>query len=161
MAAPIQFKSVQRDPREELYSRLETAPTEHVESLLEVYDILQGLHDRGILAALKGLLGASDFVLETVVETVRTPDAIRRIRNLIQLSNKLDSIEPELLGHLIDSVPEGLAKATAKKTKPPSLFSLARKFSSKESRRAMSVAAEILEAFGNRLGSVPPRDKSG
>jgi len=159
MAIPIQFQPLPRDPREELQSRLESAPAEHVEALLAVYDILQGLHDCGILAALKGVLSAGDFVLETVVETANTPDAIRRIRNLILLSKKLDSIEPGLLGQMIDSVPEGLAKASAKRAEPPGLFSLMQKFSSKESRRGLAVAAEILETFGRRLGSAPAQGK--
>ncbi len=86
MAAPIRFQPLPRDPREELHSRLEAAPVEHAEALLAVYDILQGLHDRGVLDALKGVLSASDFVLETVVETAKTPEAIRTVRNVILLS---------------------------------------------------------------------------
>jgi uncharacterized protein YjgD (DUF1641 family) len=160
MAVPIRFQPVQRDPRAELSSRLETAPTEHAEALLAVYEILQGLHDRGVLAALKGVLSASDFVLETVVETAKTPEAIRTLRNLILLSKKLDSIDPELLGQLIDSVPEGLARAT-KRTEPPGLFSLVQKFSSKESRQGLAAAAEILETFGRRLSSLSPRGEPG
>src|SRR4029077_2033961 len=115
-----------RDPRQELHSRLEAAPAEHGEALLAVYDILQGLQDRGVLAALKGVLSASDFVLETVVETAKTPEAIRTIRNLILLSKKLDSIDPEVLGNLIDAVPEGLARA-AQRTTSPGLLSLLQK----------------------------------
>ncbi len=83
----------------------------------------------------------------------RTPEAIRTLRNLILLRQKLDSIDPELLGHLIDSVPEGLARATERR-EPPGLFSLAQKFSSKESRRGLMAAAEILETFGRRLSSL-------
>ena len=49
-----------RDPREKLYSRLEAAPAEHIQALLAVYDILQGLHDR-VLDALRGVLIAGDF----------------------------------------------------------------------------------------------------
>jgi uncharacterized protein YjgD (DUF1641 family) len=159
MAIPIRFQPVPLDPREKLHARLEAAPAEHAEALLAVYDILQGLHDRGVLDALKGVLSASDFVLETAVETAKTPEAIRRIRNLILLSQKLDSIEPEVLGHLIDSVPEGLARASAKATEPPGLFSLIRKFSSKDSRRGLAAAANILEIFGKRLGM--PARKEG
>ena len=129
-----------------------------MEALLAVYDILQGLHDRGILAAVKGLLSASDFLLETVVETAKTPEAIRTIRNLILLSKKLDSIDPELLGCLIDSVPKGLAQAT-KQTEPPGLFTLMQKFSSKDSRRGLAAAAEILETFGQSLSSGLPKAK--
>ena len=156
MAAPLRFQPVPRHPREELHARLEAAPEDHAEALLAVYDILQGLHDRGVLDALKGVLSASDFVLETVVETAQTPEAIRRIRNLILLSKKLDSIEPEVLGHLIDSIPEGLAQSSTKGTEPPGLFSLVQKFSNTESRRGLAAAANILETFGKRLG-IPPR----
>jgi uncharacterized protein YjgD (DUF1641 family) len=158
MAVPIRFQPARRDPREELHSRLEAAPVEHVEALLAVYDILQGLQDRGILAALKGILSASDFLLETVVETAKTPEAIRTVRNLILLSKKLDSIDPELLGHLIDSVPIGLARA-AERSEPPGLFFLAQKFSSKDSRCGLAAAAEILEAFGGTLGAGSRRGK--
>ena len=49
MAEPILFKLPPRDPREALYQRLENVPKEHVEALLAVCDILQGLYDRGIL----------------------------------------------------------------------------------------------------------------
>ena len=81
MAVPIRFQPVPGDPRDELRARLESAPEEHAEALLGVYDILQGLHDRGVLDALKGALSASDFVLETAIETANTPEAIRRIRS--------------------------------------------------------------------------------
>jgi uncharacterized protein YjgD (DUF1641 family) len=158
MALPIRFQPPHRDPRDELHTRLQEAPEEHAEALLAVYDILQGLHDRGILAALKGLLSASDFLLETVVETAKTPESIRTIRNLILLSKKLDSIDPELLGRLIDSVPKGLEQAT-KRTEPPGLLSLMQKFSSKDSRRGLAAAAEILETFGQSLGPGLPKGK--
>ena len=158
MAAPLRFQPVPRDPREELHARLEAAPEDHAEALLAVYDILQGLHDRGVLDALKGVLSASNFVLETAVETAKTPEAIRRIRNLILLSQKLDSIEPEVLGHLIDSIPEGLAQSSTKGTEPPGLFSLVQKFTNKDSRRGLAAAANILETFGKRLGISPRKE---
>jgi uncharacterized protein YjgD (DUF1641 family) len=151
MAAPIRFQPLQRDPREELHARLEAAPVAHAEALLAVYEILQSLHDRGILEALRGFLNTSDFVLESVVETVKTPEAIRTIRNVILSSKMLGSIEPELLGHAINSISEGLALGAAKS--PPGLFSLVQKLGSKESRRGLAAAAEILETFGRRLGS--------
>jgi uncharacterized protein YjgD (DUF1641 family) len=97
-------------------------------------------------------------LLETVVETAKTPESIRTIRNLILLSKKLDSIDPELLGRLIDSVPKGLEQAT-KRTEPPGLLSLMQKFSSKDSRRGLAAAAEILETFGQSLGPGLPKGK--
>ena len=67
---------------------------------------------------------------------------------------------PALLGRLIDSVPKGLAQAT-KRTEVPGLFFLVQKFSSKDSRRGLAAAAEILETFGRSLGSDLPKGKEG
>ncbi|MEA2539054.1 MAG: hypothetical protein QOH35_420, partial [Acidobacteriaceae bacterium] len=60
MAEPILLNLPPSDPRETLYKRLESAPHEHAEALLTTYDILQGLHDQGILELAKGALGSSE-----------------------------------------------------------------------------------------------------
>jgi uncharacterized protein YjgD (DUF1641 family) len=152
MAVPIRFQVPQYDPREELRARLDAAPVEHSEALLEAYEVLQGLHDRGILAALKGALGASDKVLESVTDIVKTPEGIRTIRNLLLLARLLGRIEPELLGGILGAVPEAVNKGAAAQPNPPGLLSLAQKFSGKESRRGLAAAADILESIGRSLG---------
>ena len=63
MAKPIPLELPTRDPREELRSRLERAPVEHAEALLAGYDVLQGLHDCGVLELLQGVLGSGGRVL--------------------------------------------------------------------------------------------------
>jgi uncharacterized protein YjgD (DUF1641 family) len=152
MAAPIKFEPLRRDPYEELRDRLVQAPAEHAEALLAVYDLLQGLHDRGILDTLKGAVSSSDFILETAVETANTPDNIRAIRNLLLLSKLLGGIDPELLGRLAGAIPEGIAQASDTKDEAPGLFALLRRFNSQDCRRAMAFAATLLESLGKRLG---------
>jgi uncharacterized protein YjgD (DUF1641 family) len=49
--------------------RVEQAPAAHAEALLAVYDLLQRLHDRGVLDVLNGALSSGNFILDTVVET--------------------------------------------------------------------------------------------
>src|SRR6266516_2942751 len=97
MARPIPLEFPPRDPRAELQARLQSAPLEHAEALLGVYEVLQGLHDRGVLDMLRGALGASDKVLENFVEATKTPEAIRATRNLLILAKAAGTIEPELL----------------------------------------------------------------
>jgi uncharacterized protein YjgD (DUF1641 family) len=115
-------------------------------------EVLQGLHDRGILAALKGALGASDIVLESAVDVVNTPEGIRTMRNLLLLAKLVGNIEPELLGGIVAAVPEALNKGAAAQPNPPGLLSLAQKFGSKESRRGLAAAADILESVGRSIG---------
>jgi len=152
MAAPIKFESRRRDARDELLERLEVAPAEHAEALLSVYELLQGLHERGVLDAVNGALSSSDFMLETAVETVSTPENIRVARNLILLGQVLGRIDPDVLRHLAGVLPEALEPVSRERTKAPSLFSLLKKFNSRDSRRGMAFAAGLLESLGKRLG---------
>ncbi len=151
MASPIKFESRRRDAREELLERLEIAPAEHAEALLSVYHLLQGLHDRGVLDAVNGALNSSNFILETAVETVNTPENIRAIRNLLLLSKVLANIDPDVLGQLAGAIPEALEQVSPARTKAPGLLSLLQKFNSRDSRRGMAFVAGLLESLGKRL----------
>ena len=114
MAEPIDLKPAPRDPREALYNRLEKAPLEHVEALLAAYEVLQGLHDRGVLETLRGALGSSDKVLQILVDAANTPETITGIRNFLILTRIAGTLESELL--------EAVAQAAARPagaTKPP------------------------------------------
>jgi uncharacterized protein YjgD (DUF1641 family) len=151
MAVPISLESLPRGAHEELRGHLDQAPAEHAKALLAAYNLLQELHDRGILDTMTGALSSSDFILETLVETAKTPETIRTIRNLLLLSKVLGSIEPELLDRIAEAVPEGLAQIPAMKTETPGLFSLLQKLNSQDSRRGMAFAVALLESLGKRL----------
>jgi len=152
MGVPIKFESPRRTAREELLERLEQAPATHAEALLAVYDLLRGLHDRGVLDALNGALSSSNFILDTVVETANTPENIRAIRNLLLLSKLLGDIDPDVLGRVASAVPEALQQVTSAKMKAPGMLSLLQKFNSEDSRRGMAFAASLLESLGKKLG---------
>src|SRR6266853_1665759 len=92
MSQPIPLDLPARDPRAELQARLHNAPLEHAEALLNAYEVLQGLHNRGVLELLRGTLGSSDKVIEIVVDAAKTPESIRGIRNLIILAKILGAI---------------------------------------------------------------------
>src|SRR5207237_1036511 len=104
MAQPIRLEFPPRDARAELQSRLQDAPLQHAEALLSGYDLLQRLHDRGVLDLLRGGLGSSDKVLSIVVDAAKTPEAINATRNLLILSKVVFSLEPELLEDIADGV---------------------------------------------------------
>jgi uncharacterized protein YjgD (DUF1641 family) len=151
MAQPIPLEIPPRNPRAELRSRLELAPEEHAEAVLAAYEVLQELHSRGVLEIMRGALAASDDILEKVVDNVRTPEAIRTIRNLLVCSRILGSIEPEKFRGMLQAIPEGIAQAVAEKEKPVSLFGLLRRLTSKDSLRGLAAAVDFLQAFGRHL----------
>jgi uncharacterized protein YjgD (DUF1641 family) len=154
MAQPIPLEILPRNPRAELQSRLEHAPEEHAEAVLAAYEVLQQLHNRGVLEIMRGALMASDEILETVVDDVKTPEAIRAIRNLLFWRQILGSIEPEWFKGIFQAIPEGIAKATAERDQPVTLFGLLRRLTSKDSLRGLAAAMDFLQAFGRHLHSL-------
>src|SRR6267154_1635214 len=72
MAQPIPLNVPARDPRAELQTRLENAPLRHAAALLDAYEVLQGLHDRGVFELLRGAFGSSDKVLSILVDEAKT-----------------------------------------------------------------------------------------
>lgn len=158
MAQPISLEVPPRNPRAELHARLMDAPDKHAEAVIAAYDVLQGLHDHGVLEIMRGALAASDELLEKVVDNVSTPASIRAIRNLLFWRRILGSIEPEWFQGIFQAIPEGIAQATAER-KPVSLFGLLRRLSSKDSLRGLAAAVDFLQAFGRHLQ--PPQSAQG
>ena len=151
MAQPIRFNVPPLDSREALRARLERAPEEHAEALLAAYDLLQALHDRGILDVATSALSASDELLEKVVDSANTPDAIRAIRNLMFWRQVLGRIEPAWFQGIFQAIPDGLATATAQRDEPVGVWKLLRRAMSKDSLRGLAAAVDFLESFGRHL----------
>jgi uncharacterized protein YjgD (DUF1641 family) len=154
MAQPVRFNVPPTDARVVLRERLERAPEQHAEAILAAYDLLQALHDRGILDVTRSALAASDVLLEKVVEGVNTPSSIRALRNLVFWQGILGSIEPKWFKGLVEAIPEGLATATAERNKPVRLWTLLRRALSKDSLRGLAAGVDFLESFGRHLATL-------
>src|SRR5450631_3944223 len=139
MARPIPLELPTRDPRAELRERLERAPVEHAEALLDSYELLQQLRDAHVFAVLRGVLSKGDKVVELAVDAVKEPEAIRGIRNLIILGKMLGSIDPRLLDGASAAVSETVKTTPRHDADPPGLFALLRQLRNKDTRRALGL----------------------
>jgi uncharacterized protein YjgD (DUF1641 family) len=152
MAKPIPLELPKRDPKEELRSRLEQAPAEHAEALLAGLEVLQGLHDRGVLEMLRGVLDGGNKILEIAVEASKSPEAIRGIRSLIIMAKMVGSIDPELVRQFAEAAPHALAGAAkAQKEEPPSFWEALRMLRSRNMRRGIAMMNGALEALGKNF----------
>jgi uncharacterized protein YjgD (DUF1641 family) len=151
MAQPIRFAVPPIDSRAALRARVEHAPETHAEAILAAYDLLQALHDRGILDVTTSALRASDELLDTIVDNANTPEAIRALRNLVFWQKILGSIEPKWFKGLFQAIPDGLATATAERDEPVRLWKLLRRAMSKDSLRGLAAGLDFLESFGRHL----------
>jgi uncharacterized protein YjgD (DUF1641 family) len=162
MAKPIPLQLPPRDSREDLRSRLQSAPLEHAEALLAGYQVLQGLHDSGALELLRGLLGSGDKVLQNVVEAARTPESVRVIRNLVILTSMLAEIDPDVFEGIVVALPEAMHRAKDEGKDPPGILATLNGFRSKELRRGMVAVNRLLEAWDREFFSDShPHSKNG
>ena len=156
MANPIQFKP-RVDPKQELKKQLDAAPLENAEALLVGYDILKTAHANGTLDLLNGLVGGRDIIAAKVAEYAKLPGGISMIRNLLAAGKILMALDPETL----DQVSKAMVTATGQpkaETKAPSLWQLAQRATSEDSRRGLSFMTLLLGAVGKSLKETPESD---
>lgn len=153
MAQPIAFDLPPHDPREELKKRLEEAPIEHAEALLDGYELVQALHDHGVFQLLRGAIGASDKLVETAVDAARSDESVRAIRNALILGKMLGSINPEILQSVATAASKTLECFEKPELEPPGIVSLLGQFRDKELRRSIAWINRFLKNLGNQIKS--------
>jgi uncharacterized protein YjgD (DUF1641 family) len=150
MAKPIPFKPVTVDFKADLVRRLEKAPEEHAAALLAAYNVLDAAHEQGLLDILHGMIESKDTILSTLARFAAEPGGVTGIRNLLTAAKILTELDPEVLEH----VSKAMARATEEhklEQKPPSLFQLAKRANTEDSRRGLSFMTLILSSLGKSL----------
>lgn len=160
MAQPIALEIPPRDVRGELMARLEQAPVDHAEALLEGYELLQALHDRQVFEVLRGALGAGDKLAQSAAGVVAAPQTVTALRNLVILAKMLGSMNPELVQAFASAAGETLFSETKPVIEPPGLLSLLGQFHRKELRRSIALINRFLESLGRQLRSIGPAGTS-
>jgi uncharacterized protein YjgD (DUF1641 family) len=164
MAKPIPLEIAPRDARRELLARLEKAPAEHAEALLEAYEVLQQMHDARVFEVLRGVLSAHDKVVEAAVGATQTTEAIQGLRNAIIFGKMMGKMNPDLMECFAAAMGETLGSERRPVIDPPGLFSLLGQFRRPELRRSIALINRFLETLGTRLkekGCSPSRSQHG
>jgi uncharacterized protein YjgD (DUF1641 family) len=142
MAVAVDFRSFTPvDSRDDLVRRVEQAPVEHAEALLAAYDLLERLHEKGLLELVSGLLSAGDTVVNHVVDVISSKEMVTALRCVLVFSNLLSSIDA-------DALHAAIADA-GKET--PSLLAIGKQATSADARRGMAAALGLLTVFGAAL----------
>ena len=148
MAQPIVFHTPAKTATPSM-EKLRTAPAEHADAILSAYELLQLLHDRGVLNLLRGLVGGGDELIGSITAAVDTPESIRAIRNFLLLTKFFASIPPDVLNSLVQTVSAGAEREKAHKA--PGLLHLLWRLRNEDSRHAAAVALDLLEGLGKGL----------
>jgi uncharacterized protein YjgD (DUF1641 family) len=149
MAVAVDFREFKPvDSRDDLIRRVQQAPVEHAEAVLSAYELLQRLHEKGMLDLLSGVLSAGETVVNHVVGVVSSKEMVTALRLGLIFSNLLSTIDADKLNEVLSNAGN----------EPPSLLAIGKQATSKEARRGMAVAVGLLNVFGEALGK-PLADK--
>jgi uncharacterized protein YjgD (DUF1641 family) len=147
MAQPIPLTLTPKGP--DPTERLEDALHKHTDAIVSALELLQLLHDRGVLELLRGLVGAGDQLVGILTAAAGAPESLRGMRNFILLTKFFASIPPEVLESLVRTASEGAEREKANRA--PGLLQLLRRAGSEDSRHAMAVTLDLLESVGKAL----------
>ena len=128
---------------------LREAPHQHADAILSALELLQLLHDRGVLDLLRGMVGAGDKLVGTLTAAVDNPESLRAIRNFILLTKFFGSIPPDILNSLAQTAVQGADREKANRA--PGMLHLLRRLRSENSRHAIAVILDLLESVGKGL----------
>ena len=147
MAQPIPLTLAPKGP--DPAERLEDALHKHTDAIVDALELLQLLHDRGVLNLLRGLVGAGDQIVGMLTDAAGTPESLRGMRNFILLTTFFASIPPEVLDGLVRAASQGAEREKAQRA--PGLLQLLRRAGSEDSRHAIAVTLDLLESVGKAL----------
>ena len=144
MAVAVDYRVfTPRNSREDLIRKVEQAPVAHAEAVLAAYDLLQRLHEKGMIDLLSGLLSAGDTVVERLVDMISSKEMVTALRIALIFSNLLSSIDPDKLHAVISNAGKDA----------PSLLAVGKQAASKDARRGMAAAVGVLNVFGEALNA--------
>jgi len=142
MAMPVEFREfTPLNSRDDLMRRLESAPREHVEALLSTFELLQRMHDKGVIDLANGLLSAGDTLVDKVADLADSREITAAMRLAFMFTNLITAMNVEKVHDLL----------SGQQTKPASLLQLGRQAMSSDCRLGMTVALGILTEFGAAL----------
>src|SRR5215469_15145918 len=142
MAMPVEIREfTPQNSRNDLIRRLEQAPEQHAEALLSAYDLLQRMHEKGLIDIANGLLSASETVIDRAVDVVSSKQVVTPLRLVLMFSNLINKLDPDRIAVLL-SAPEG---------KPPSLWTIGKDAMSEDARLGLATAVGLLKIFGSCL----------
>lgn len=141
MAQAVSFrKFTPQNSREDLMRRIQAAPAEHADAILAALDLLEKLHESGILSLAGGLINAGNTIIDHLADVADSRQAVTALRTVLILGNVLNTLDPD-----------ELHKAMQVGEKEASLFRVVKGLMTRESRQAAVIGVNLLNVFGKSL----------
>ncbi|MFP5115905.1 DUF1641 domain-containing protein [Bacillaceae bacterium C204] len=157
MAKPIQ--TIQRPEQTEEQKKIQSLENllsgvaENKDSLLETLNLLQELHDSGIMDALGSLLKSKEKAAKIAVGQLTRQPVTNMINNAMAAGGILTELDPETTSKLAKSLTTGLQKAEQglKDDTKIGLFDLMKALKDPDINRVLGFGFNLLKGMGEGL----------
>lgn len=157
MAKPI--KTIQRaeltedQKKAQSLENLLSEVAQNTDSLLDMLNLLQELHDSGILNALESFVKAKESVAKIAVGQIARKPVTNIINNAMAVGGALTELEPETTKKLVTSLAVGLQKAEQGLQDDTKLgiFDLMKALKDPDINRAIGFGFNLLKGIGEGL----------
>jgi|SRR5271156_5132062 len=144
MAQAVAFrKFTPENSREDLARRIREAPADHAEAILAAYELLEKLHDAGLLSLASGVISAGNAIIDRLAVVADSQQAVVALRAALIFGSILNTLDAD-----------ELHKAMQVEAKNASLFCILKGLTTKESRQVAMIGVNLLNVIGKALGKL-------
>jgi len=157
MAKPIKViqKTEPTEEQKKMHSleKLLSGVSQNTDSLLETLNLIQELHDSGMMDALGSLLKAKEKAAKIAVDQLTRQPVTNMINNAMAAGGILTELDPETTSKLAKSLTAGLKKAEQglEADSKLGLFDLMKALKDPDINRAVGFGLNLLKGMGEGL----------
>ena len=144
MSQAVAFrKFTPENSREDLARRIREAPADHAEAILAAYELLEKLHDAGLLSLASGVISAGNTIIDRLAVVADSQQAVVALRAALIFGSILNTLDAD-----------ELHKAMQVGKNDASLYRILKGLTTKESRQVAMIGVNLLNVIGKALGKL-------
>jgi len=126
---------------------------QNAEGIQEAIQLLQELHDSGVLGALQAAVEAKEDIAKIVVGQIARPPVTNMINNAMAAAGALTELSPDTTQKLMKGMTKGIQKAEEglRSGQKVGIFDLMRAISDPDMNRAVGFGLNLLKGLGEGL----------
>ena len=157
MAKPIhmikRIELTEEQKKEQSLESLLTEVAQNKDSLVETLDLLQELHNSGILDGINSLVKTKEEVAKIAVGQMTREPVTNMINNAMAAGGVLTQMDPEMTKKLMGSVAKGLEKAEQglQSNSTTGILDIMKALKDPDMNRAITFGLNLLKGIGEEL----------
>jgi uncharacterized protein YjgD (DUF1641 family) len=157
MAMPIRtikrIELTEEQKKEQTLDSLLTEVVQTKDSLVETLDLLQELHNSGILDAINSLVKTKEEVAKIAVGQMTREPVTNMINNAMAAGGVLTQMDPEMTKKLMGSVAKGLERAEQglQSNSTTGMLDIMKALKDPDMNRAITFGLNLLKGIGEEL----------